>query len=142
MQKHLATFSRESLDGDGGSGKQDGPAAGVRNSDPSVLVGDRLFSNLFRLVATLALKGLSRKSARAAPDGGSAPDDNGACENVEGAGRRHGEDGVAASVRRSDQDSTIILVAGHVGKRGGGLNESMAARGAEGLGRVPVRESA
>jgi hypothetical protein len=142
MQKHPATFSRESVDGDGRSGKQDGPAAGVRNSDPSVLVGDRVFSNLVKLVTTLALKGLSRRRARAAVEGGSAPGDSRACEGVKRAGRRHGEDGVAAGVRERDQVGTDDLVAGTVGNRGGGLNESMAARGAEGLGRVPVRETA
>jgi hypothetical protein len=40
-------------------------------------------------------------------------------------------------VRERDQVGTDDLVAGAVGRRGSGLNECRAARGAEGLGRVP-----
>jgi hypothetical protein len=110
MQNQLAIFSRESLEGDGRSGKQDGPAAGVRNSDLGArdeLIADAAGKSSAGVNEGTAApgaeqperagerqavqqpaqarddagdKGLVERSARAAADAGSAPGEVVACE--------------------------------------------------------------
>jgi hypothetical protein len=85
-----------------------------------MLVGNRVFSNFVKLVTTLALQDLSRRSARAGADAGSAPGEVVACDGVEGAGRRGGEDDGSAGRRERDQDGADDLVTGGAGRSGGG----------------------